>query len=301
MGTPDFAVSSLSALLDAGHKLVGVITAPDKPKGRGQQVKASPVKIYAEEKGLNVLQPTNLKDPAFQKELKSLGAELQVVVAFRMLPEAVINLPPKGSINLHGSLLPQYRGAAPINWAIINGEEETGVSTFFIKYAIDTGNIIEQERIPIKTNDTAGSLHDRMKEIGAKLLANTVAKIESGEYKEQTQEENDDLKVAPKLSSENCRIDWTGSAQQVYNHIRGLSPYPGAWTQLDGKLMKILKAELWTLDSGVPGTLVPDGKELHVLNTDGSIKLLEIKLEGKKAMAVAEFLNGYEIKSLLLA
>jgi methionyl-tRNA formyltransferase len=232
MGTPDFAVASLKALLDAGLEIVGVVTAPDKPAGRGQKLSESAVKTFAISSGLNVLQPEKLRAPEFLEELRSLKAYLQVVVAFRMLPEVVWNMPPKGTINLHASLLPAYRGAAPINWAIINGEKETGVSTFFLQQEIDTGNILFSERIAISDDETAGTLHDKLMNLGANVLVKTVMAIESGNYTEQVQlldeEETGELPKAPKLSREDCRVHWNQPAQTVYNKIRGLSPYPAA-------------------------------------------------------------------------
>ncbi|WP_395802765.1 methionyl-tRNA formyltransferase, partial [Daejeonella sp.] len=230
MGTPDFAVASLNALLEAGFDVVGVITAPDKPSGRGQKINESAVKQFAQEKGLKILQPVKLKDPEFINELRSLQADLQVVVAFRMLPEMVWNMPPKGTINLHGSLLPQYRGAAPINWAIINGEKESGVTTFLLKQEIDTGDILFAESVKIEEQDSAGDLHDKLMTIGADLLVKTVKSIESGDYKEIPQDKmsEKELKSAPKIYKEDCLINWNQEVRTVQNHIRGLSPYPTA-------------------------------------------------------------------------
>ncbi|HEY2720666.1 MAG TPA: methionyl-tRNA formyltransferase, partial [Chitinophagaceae bacterium] len=271
MGTPEFAVSSLDALLRAGLNIVGVVTAPDKAAGRGMKINESAVKKYALKKGLRILQPEKLKSPEFLEELKSLNADLQVVVAFRMLPEIVWNMPPKGTINLHGSLLPQYRGAAPINWAIINGEKDTGVTTFKLQHEIDTGNILLQESIPIGEDETAGKLHDRMKEIGARLLVETVKGVLDGTLEEkpqssfvkdklsmtlQTEQTNSvhttDLslfKHAPKIHTQTCRIDWNKSLDEIYNLIRGLSPYPTAFTELGEKMIKIYASEK---ESAVP-------------------------------------------------
>jgi methionyl-tRNA formyltransferase len=244
MGTPEFAVASLDALVNADFNIIAVITAPDKPGGRGMQLQQSAVKKYAVEKGLNILQPEKLKAPEFLDELKSLNADLQIVVAFRMLPEIVWNMPPMGTINLHGSLLPQYRGAAPINWAIINGEKETGVTTFKLKHEIDTGNILLSQKIPIGEDETAGELHDAMKEIGAALLVKTVSKLAEGKSEEINQSsvvglQSPELKHAPKIFTETCKIDWNNTTSKIYDLIRGLSPYPAAFTYLDKKILKI--------------------------------------------------------------
>src|ERR1043165_9173853 len=241
MGTPEFAVASLDALVNKGYNIVGVITAPDKPAGRGMKLQESAVKKYAVEKGLRILQPEKLKNPQFLDELKSLNADLQVVVAFRMLPEVVWNMPALGTINVHASLLPQYRGAAPINWAIINGEKQTGITTFKLKHEIDTGDILLQETINIGEDETAGELHDRMKEIGAQLLVKTIKGIADGSLKETPQPPGD-IKHAPKIFTETCHIKWNKSLNSIYNLIRGLSPYPGAFTLLDEKVLKIFKA-----------------------------------------------------------
>src|SRR5215203_1035819 len=248
MGTPEFAVASLDALVNAGDNIVGVITAPDKPAGRGMKLQESAVKKYAVEKNLRILQPEKLKNTAFLEELKSLRADLQIVVAFRMLPEVVWNMPPMGTINVHGSLLPQYRGAAPINWAIINGEKQTGVTTFKLKHEIDTGNILLQDTIPIGENETAGELHDRLKELGAEVLVKTIHALANGTLKEISQSEISNAKSetimhAPKIFTETCRIDWNKPVDEVHNLIRGLSPFPGAFTHLNEKLLKIYRSE----------------------------------------------------------
>lgn len=299
MGTPDFAVASLNALLEAGMNVVGVITAPDKPAGRGQKINESAVKRFAQEKGLKILQPDKLKDPGFLEELRSLKADLQVVVAFRMLPELVWNMPPKGTINLHASLLPQYRGAAPINWAIINGEKESGVSTFFLKQEIDTGDILFSERVKIENDDTAGELHDKLMNIGASLLVKTVKAIEKGEYKEIAQESTGekDLKSAPKIFRDDCLIDWNQPVKKVYNLIRGLSPYPAAFCLLQGKTLKIFKAKAIELaHEEQPGTFLTDNKTyLQFACSDGLISVIELQLEGKKKMKVDEFLRGVRL------
>jgi methionyl-tRNA formyltransferase len=304
MGTPEFAVASLNALLTAGFEVVGVITAADKPAGRGMKLTPSAVKKFAQEKGLNILTPEKLKNPEFLSELKALRADLQVVVAFRMLPEVVWNMPPLGTINLHGSLLPQYRGAAPINWAIINGEKITGVTTFKLKQEIDTGNILLQESFKIGDNETAGEVHDRMKEIGASLLVKTVTGIAEGTLQEipqpaaeQQGDPSQTIHLAPKIFTEHCKINWNRSAADIFNLIRGLSPYPGAFTFLDGKTLKIYKAEKQAgAPAGTPGTIETDRKTyMRFACQDGYILLNEIQLEGKKKMMVGEFLRGYRI------
>ncbi|WP_345952602.1 methionyl-tRNA formyltransferase [Mucilaginibacter sp. PAMB04168] len=300
MGTPEFAVASLEALLDAGSEIVGVITAPDKPAGRGQKLSESAVKQYAVSKGLKVLQPVKLKDPDFLSELKSLNADLQVVVAFRMLPEVVWNMPSKGTINLHASLLPQYRGAAPINWAIINGEKESGVTTFFLKQEIDTGDILFVEKITIDDEITAGEYHDRLMNKGAGLLVKTVKAIESGRYTEQPQEqlvEGQELKHAPKIFKEDCRIDWNHPVNQVHNLIRGLSPYPAAYTELNGKVFKIYKSVKEQVQpQGQPASYLTDSKTyLKFACTDGYVQVTDVQLEGKKRMGVEEFLRGVKL------
>lgn len=300
MGTPEFAVASLEALIDAGCDIVGVVTAPDKPAGRGQKLAESPVKKFALQRGIKVLQPEKLKDPVFMEDLRALKADLQVVVAFRMLPEVVWNMPPRGTINLHASLLPQYRGAAPINWAIINGEKETGVTTFFLKHEIDTGNVLFTEKLTIFEDFTAGILHDRLMNKGAGLLVKTVKAVESGRYTEQPQEnlaEGVELKHAPKIFKDDCRIDWNKPAEQVYNLIRGLSPYPTAFTELNGKTLKVFFGEKEeTASAGAPGTYETDGKTfLRFACTDGYIKLTDVQLEGKTRMGIEEFLRGVRL------
>jgi len=295
MGTPEFAVASLDALVNAGFSIVAVVTAPDKPAGRGMQLQQSAVKKYAAEKKLHILQPDKLKDPAFITQLQELKADLQVVVAFRMLPEIVWNMPPMGTINLHGSLLPQYRGAAPINWAVINGEKETGVTTFKLKHEIDTGNILLQDRFTIGPDETAGEIHDRMKVIGANLLVKTVQGLEKGILNEQTQDESSDIRHAPKIFTETCKINWNNTAEQVHNLIRGLSPYPGALATLDGKVLKIYSSKKENcLVNDAPGSIQTDGKTyLRFTCSDGYIYVLNMQLEGKKRMTVENFLRGY--------
>lgn len=294
MGTPEFAVASLDALVKAGCNIVGVITAPDKPAGRGLQLQQSAVKKYAVENNLTVLQPEKLKDPAFLESLKNLQADVQVVVAFRMLPELVWNMPPMGTINLHGSLLPRYRGAAPINWAVINGEKETGVTTFKLQHEIDTGNILLQESFPIGENDSAGDIHDKMKMIGAELLVKTIRGLAENTLSESPQPA-DDIIHAPKIHTDTCRINWSLPVDKVYNLIRGLSPYPGAFCTLNEKMFKIYKA---SKEPGLPdlpeGEYETDGKTfLRFACTDGWLHALDIQLEGKKRMTITEFLRGY--------
>lgn len=296
MGTPEFAVASLDALVQEGFHIVGVVTAADKPAGRGLQLQQSAVKTYAVEKGLLVLQPPKLKDPLFLASLKALQADLQVVVAFRMLPEVVWAMPPLGTINVHGSLLPQYRGAAPINWAIINGETETGVTTFKLQQEIDTGAILLQEKLNIGERETAGELHDRMKITGAQLLIKTINGLAAGTLQEAPQQTTaTETKHAPKLSTETGRVDWRNSVHDVYNLVRGLSPHPAAFTELDGKKLKLfsVKKELQT-PAESPGAVVTDKKTyLKFCCADGYINVNDVQLEGKKRMAISDFLRGY--------
>jgi len=313
MGTPEFAVASLDAIVQAGYPVVGVITAPDKPSGRGLQLNESAVKKYALEKGLAILQPEKLKNPAFLEELRSLNADLQVVVAFRMLPELVWNMPPMGTINLHGSLLPQYRGAAPINWAVINGEPQTGVTTFKLQHDIDTGNILLQDSFPIGDTETAGEVHDRMKEIGARLLVRTIEGLAAGTLQEIPQSSTfpasespltphpspltiPPLRHAPKIFTETCRIEWNSPVTAIYNLIRGLSPFPAAFTTLEGRLLKIYHSEKETTShTRTPGAYDTDKKTyLRFAAQDGYIRLTDIQLEGKKRMKIEDFLRGYK-------
>jgi len=300
MGTPEFAVPSLEILLENGYQVVAVVTALDKPGGR-QGIQQSAVKQFAVSKGLKILQPEKLKSPEFLGELRLLKPDLQIVVAFRMLPELVWAMPPLGTMNLHGSLLPKYRGAAPINWAIIRGETETGLTTFLLKHEIDTGDLIFQEKLPIGPDETAGELHDRMMQVGAKLLLKSVQAIESGNVKPMPQADIE-ATHAPKIFIETCKINFEQPAAQVHNFIRGLSPYPGAWTTLEGKTLKILRTSLdvggWTLDVGhpKPGTFVSDGKNfLNISTLGGFISVLKLQMEGKRRMSVKDFLNGHKI------
>jgi methionyl-tRNA formyltransferase len=303
MGTPEFAVASLDALVNAGCNIIAVITAPDKPAGRGMKMNESAVKKYADEKKLKILQPEKLKNPAFIEELKLLKADLQIVVAFRMLPEIVWNMPPMGTVNLHGSLLPQYRGAAPINWAIINGEKETGVTTFKLKHEIDTGDILLNEKIPIEENETAAELHDKMKIIGANLLVKTVEGLAEGSLQEQAQSSviglrSSELKHAPKIFTETCKIDWSKSVDEIHNLIRGLSPFPSAFTYLDNKLLKIYRSQKEKATTSVaPGSFETDHNTyFRFAASNGYIYLKEIQLEGKKKMLIEDFLRGYRVK-----
>ena len=323
LGTPDFAVASLDALVQAGCNIVGVVTAPDKPAGRGMQLTESAVKKYAVSKGLNVLQPEKLKNPAFLEELKALKADVQVVVAFRMLPVVVWDMPPMGTINVHGSLLPQYRGAAPINWAVINGEKVTGVTTFKLQHAIDTGDILLQTPIPIGDNETAGELHDRMMLVGADTLVQTIKGLLDGSVSPKSQQEclpttvdrlpltvdsnhpsvngerltESPLNHAPKIFTETCQIDWNQSTDSIHNKIRGLSPYPAAFTFINEKKLKIFTCtkEITTRNSAI-GTASTDNKTfLKFSCADGYVHISDLQLEGKKRMTVEEFLRGFRL------
>ncbi|MFT4031475.1 MAG: methionyl-tRNA formyltransferase [Siphonobacter sp.] len=298
LGTPEFAVESLRALVENECDVVAVVTAPDKPAGRGQQLQQSPVKQYAVSAGIPVLQPEKLKNPSFLEELKNYQADLQIIVAFRMLPEVVWNMPPLGTFNLHASLLPQYRGAAPINWAVMNGETETGVSTFFLQQEIDTGPLIFQEKEPISDEDTVGSLYDRLMKRGAQLVLKTVWAIESGEYPQISQPEITEMKAAPKIFRETCEIDWMKPVEVVRNQIRGLAPYPAAWTTLTGKTCKIYWANKSSYqEEAMPGSYRTDRKSyLQFRCADGWLAIEELQLEGKKRMEIEEFLRGMQGK-----
>ena len=301
MGTPDFALESLDKIVHSRFQVVGVITAPDKPAGRGRKLSQSPVKKYALEHNIKVLQPTNLKDPDFQDELKSLNANLFVVVAFRMLPRSVWEMPEFGTFNLHASLLPQYRGAAPINWAVINGEKESGVTTFFINEKIDTGEIILQEKTSVNEEDTAGDLHDRLMVLGADLVLKTIEHIADGDVPTQVQKDSADLKPAPKIHKETCKIDWNKSPEVICNLIRGLSPYPGAWTRLidgqESKDIKIYKASFEAEEhTQAIGSISCTKKRLMVAVKDGFILVWEIQLPGKRKMTIQEALNGLKLE-----
>lgn len=294
MGTPDFAVPALQVLHENNYTIAAVVTAPDKPAGRGLQLQASPVKKFALEHHIPVLQPEKLKSPAFTEELRSYQADLQIVVAFRMLPEVVWNMPRLGTLNLHASLLPDYRGAAPINWAIINGEKVTGLTTFFLQHAIDTGDIILQRSMQIEDTDDAGSLHDKMMHTGAELVLETVRAIEQNTVIPLPQKQ-DSIKSAPKLFREDCLIHWNRDTEQILNFIRGLSPYPGAYTFFDNRTVKIFRAHKEAADKiSEPGTHYTDGhSRLVYAATNGSIAIDELQIEGKKRMRVEEFLRGY--------
>ncbi|WP_282136359.1 methionyl-tRNA formyltransferase [Seonamhaeicola maritimus] len=302
MGTPDFAVATLKTLVENEYNIVGVITAPDKQAGRGRKLNESAVKKYAIENDLNILQPTNLKSESFLDELKALKANLQIVVAFRMLPKVVWQMPEYGTFNLHASLLPNYRGAAPINWAIINGETKTGVSTFFIDEKIDTGEMIFQKEIDIDLEENAGRLHDKLMAIGSELVLNTVASIEKGEVETKPQVDTEDIKTAYKLNRDNCKINWEDSIDNIYNLIRGLSPYPAAWCtlingndKLDVKLYKVEK-EIDSHSKEI-GSIISTKKELKVVVSNGYIIIKEIKLPGKRMMDVKSLLNGYTFET----
>ena len=297
MGTPDFAVGILDTILKNNYEIAGVITAADKPAGRGQKIKYSAVKEYALEHNLNLLQPTNLKEESFLEELKSLNANLQIVVAFRMLPKVVWEMPSLGTFNLHASLLPNYRGAAPINWAIINGETKTGVTTFFIDDKIDTGAMILSSETEIDPNENAGQLHDRLMNLGSNTVIETLELIEKGQVNTTTQTENADIKTAYKLNKENCKIDWNKSASEINNLIRGLSPYPASWCFFTDKdqewNVKIYESKIISETHRYTiGTIVSSKKELKIAVKDGFIQILNLQFPGKKKMTTAELLNG---------
>ena len=313
MGTPDFAVESLRALVEGGYNVVGVVTMPDKPMGRhGSVLQPSPVKRYALEKGLTVLQPEKLKDETFLDELRALKADLQIVVAFRMLPEVVWNMPPMGTFNLHASLLPQYRGAAPINWAVINGETETGITTFFLKHEIDTGKIIQQVRVPIHETDNVEDVHDRLMLLGGQLVTETVDNILAGTIQPIDQSElvgaDVELKPAPKIFHETCQINWNQPMKKVYDFIRGLSPYPAAWSEFEdakGKKQSVkifstsMVERVFTASELMPkpGEMLTDGKTyLHVMCQNGLLSINELQMAGKKRLPIADFLRGFEMK-----
>lgn len=301
MGTPDFAVATLKQIIENKFNVVGVITAPDKPAGRGRKLNESAVKKYAKEQGLPILQPTNLKDQSFLEELKSLNANLQIIVAFRMLPKVVWDMPKYGTFNLHASLLPNYRGAAPINWAIINGETTTGVSTFFIDEKIDTGEMILQKEVEINPKENAGSLHDKLMHIGSDLVIDTIKLIQEGQVKTIPQPEDATIKTAYKLNRDNCKIDWTKDIDQIYNQIRGLSPYPAAWSILengDQKLdVKIYQTEKEIENHNLTiGSIIFDKSSIKVAVNKGFINIIEIKLPGKRLMDVKSLLNGFTLE-----
>ena len=298
LGTPDFAVASMKAIHESDHELIGAITMPDKPAGRGKKLQSSPVKNYAVEQNIPLLQPSSLKDEAFLTELQSWGADIFIVVAFRMLPEAVWNMPEMGTVNLHGSLLPDYRGAAPINWAVMNGDEETGVSTFQLKHKIDTGDILLQESTPITDDDNVGTVHDRLMNIGANLIVSTLNQLSEGSVKPIPQESFSEgpYREAPKLFKPDCLIDWNKDQEDIFNHIRGLSPYPAAYTVLvngeDKKNMKIYKTA--KSDKALkPGQILVETKQVFVGTKSSALELMEVQLAGKKRMPVKDLLNGF--------
>lgn len=305
MGTPDFAVESLRCLVEGGYNVVGVITMPDKPAGRGHKIQFSPVKQFALDHNLPLLQPEKLKDESFVQALREWKADLQIVVAFRMLPEVVWNMPRLGTFNLHASLLPQYRGAAPINWAVINGDTETGITTFFLKHEIDTGEVIQQVRVPIADTDNVEVVHDKLMMLGGRLVIETVDAILAGTVKPIPQEEMavvGELRPAPKIFKETCRIDWNQPVKRIYDFIRGLSPYPAAWTELinpsgEPVVVKIFESEKrFETHQLLPGTIVTDGKKsLKVAVTDGFIGILALQFPGKKRLRTEELLRGYKI------
>lgn len=302
MGTPAFAVAGLKRLLEENYTVVGVITAPDRPAGRGQKLRESELKVFAKENGLKILQPTNLKNESFIEELKSLEANLQIVVAFRMLPKVAWQMPEFGTFNLHASLLPQYRGAAPINWAIINGETETGVTTFFIDEKIDTGEIILQERTTIGDDENAGGLHDRLMKIGAQAILKTVKLIEHGDVSLTKQIDSNELRAAPKIHKDTCEIDWSATLDAIYNHIRGLSPYPAAWTTLvNGDktfFLKIYKTtkHLEKHEHSI-GYIKSSATSIKIYVEEGYLEILELQISGKKRMKTKELLNGFKLET----
>lgn len=311
MGTPDFAVLPLKKIIEAGYEVVGVVTNPDKPAGRGQKMQESAVKKYALENGLKILQPEKFRNEQFLQELAELKADLQLVVAFKMLPEVVWNMPPLGTVNLHASLLPDYRGAAPINWVVMNGEKESGVTTFLLKHEIDSGNIIYQQKVKISESMTAGELHDELMSVGAELLVKTVDTLEAGDvsFIEQNQLLGGREPIsAPKIFKEDMKIDWTKEVHSVYNHIRGLSPFPTAWTELIHKEtaavfpLKIFKTEKIVREhQNAAGTIVTDGKKtFDIYVEDGMIRVIELQLSGKKRMGVEEFLRGFRLEEYLI-
>jgi len=297
MGTPEFAVPSLVGLLDAGYSVIGVVTGPDKPRGRGQKLTPTPVKETALHYNLPLLQPASVKDPSFVEQIRALEPDLAVVVAFRILPRAVFSLPRLGTFNLHASLLPKYRGAAPINWAIINGETETGVTTFFLEDRVDTGMLLLQERIPIGPDDDAGSIHDRLAVLGAQVVCRTVDQITRGSVRPVPQDAGR-ATPAPKIFKEHCRIAWDQPAENVRNLVRGLSPTPGAWCLHGDRLLKIFSAKVGApCGNASPGTLVVEGEEISVMTGDRRLLLLELQQEGRRRMASSEFLRGYPLRS----
>jgi methionyl-tRNA formyltransferase len=297
MGTPEFAIPSLKILLDNNYSVINAVTVPDKPVGRGQHVSFSPIKDFALQNQLPLLQPVSLKDPTFLDHLKSLEPDLFIVVAFRILPSEVFRIPKRGAFNLHASLLPKYRGAAPINWAIINGEKETGVTTFFLTDKVDTGKIILQARVPIRDDDTAGDLHDKLADIGAEIVLHTVRLIELGKAISKSQDEKQ-VSPAPKIFKEHCKIDWMRSANELHNFVRGLSPKPTAFTSHKETLVKIYRTKIHSsLCSTLPGEILQADQQLIVSTGNGAIEILELQQEGKKKLSADEFLRGFRLKN----
>lgn len=307
-GTPDFAVESLKRLVEAGFHIAAVVTMPDKPAGRGHHLLQSAVKQYAVSQGLPLLQPVNLKDEAFVSELRAIGADLHIVIAFRMLPQVVWAMPPLGTFNLHASLLPKYRGAAPINWAVMNGDSETGVTTFFLKHEIDTGDIIEQRRVPIGRTDNVETVHDRLMMLGADMVLHTVEAIVTGDVKPIPQEQllhaGEEPTPAPKIFKETCRINWSRPAEQVYNHIRGLSPYPAAWTEWIDANEKTYAVKIFETGEPepaqdlTPGALKTDGRRLWIACGDGWLEVKSLQQAGKKRMDTDAFLRGFGLEGV---
>jgi len=310
LGTPDFAVESLKRLHEGGYNIVGVVTMPDKPAGRGHKLLHSPVKQYAEAAGLHLMQPVNLKDPTFVDELRSLEADLFIVIAFRMLPKVVWQMPPMGTFNLHASLLPRYRGAAPINWAVINGDTETGVTTFFLKHEIDTGDILRQERIDIRPEDNVGTVHDRLMMLGADLTIDTVERILEGSLTPVSQDsllQGEEPTPAPKIFKETCRIDWVQPAVKIHNLVRGLCPYPAAWAVIEAEgidpvTVKIFETRVTDrTSSGDAGSVCIEDGRVFVATADHDIEILSIQIQGKKRMAVSDWLRGLRSTDFKLA
>ena len=303
MGTPEFAVASLAALLEKGYNVVGVVTAPDKPAGRGQKLQQSAVKDFALEHKIPVLQPEKLKDESFLNELKFLKPDLQIIVAFRMLPEVVWKLPALGTFNLHGSLLPRYRGAAPLNWAVMNGDTESGVTTFLLKQEIDTGNILFREKVPVGPDETVGELHDKLMVIGAELVSRTVEALAAGDIQPIPQDQlvlEPEKLHAPKIYKEDCRIDWTFQPQTIHNKIRGLSPYPTAWTEISAPAKEKISLKIFRtqpeqkVHNYAPGTILSDQKKwMKIACSDGFLTVTDLQLAGKKRMGIEEFLRGF--------
>ena len=299
MGTPDFAVASLKELVEKNYNIVGVVTVPDKPSGRGRKVNTSAVKKYAESVNLNILQPEKLRDEEFLLKLRELNADLQIVVAFRMLPKAVWDMPKLGTFNLHASLLPQYRGAAPINWAVINGDSKTGITTFLLNDKIDEGNILLQKEITIDIDDDAGIVHDKLMNDGTELIIETIEKLVKGNIKPLAQVESDHLNPAPKIFKDDCKIDWSKDIKSVYNHIRGLSPFPGAWSSLNNNDLntevKIIKCKMLQDDHNLPsGCLEISKKNIRIAVNGGFLEVFELQIAGKKRMKTNDLLNGYK-------